>query len=97
MRFDIYFTEQAEEEYSHIKFNPLYKGLHKQIKKTLIYLSENPRHKSLNTHKHYEKSKEYDFEVFEAYAQNNTPGAYRIFFCYLKNKSITILTISPHP
>jgi hypothetical protein len=38
--------------------------------------------------------------VFEAYAQNRTPGAYRIFWCYGPDKDkgdITITAITPHP
>ena len=37
-------------------------------------------------------------DVFEAYAENNTPGAYRIFWYYGPGKNqITILAITPHP
>jgi hypothetical protein len=37
-------------------------------------------------------------EVFEAYAENNTPGAYRIFWVYGPGKDvITILAITAHP
>ena len=37
-------------------------------------------------------------EIFEAYAENNTPAAYRIFWYYGPNKKeITILAITPHP
>ena len=36
--------------------------------------------------------------VFEAYAENQTPGAYRIFWCYGPDKKqITIIAITPHP
>jgi hypothetical protein len=37
-------------------------------------------------------------KVFEAYAQNKMPGAYRIFWCYGPNKGdITVIAIAPHP
>lgn len=37
-------------------------------------------------------------EIFEAYAENNTPAAYRIFWYYGPNKdNITILVITAHP
>ncbi len=37
-------------------------------------------------------------EIFEAYAENNTPAAYRIFWYYGPNKKeITILATTPHP
>lgn len=75
-------------------------GLFKQVRKTLALLKSNPKHTGLNTH-------EYDSlpnplkkgeKVFEAYVQNNTPGAYRVFWCYGPGRDvITIIAITPHP
>jgi hypothetical protein len=75
-------------------------GLFKQVAKAVSQLSNNPRHSGLNAHEY--DSLEHPFDpqgkVFEAYAQNNTPGAYRIFWCYGPNKGeITIIAITPHP
>jgi len=75
-------------------------GLYKQIHKTLQLLQTNPRHPGLNTHAY--SSLENPFnpkeKVFEAYAQNNTPGAYRVFWCFGPQKQqITIIAITPHP
>ena len=37
-------------------------------------------------------------EVFESYAQNNTPAAHRLFWYYgPEKKEITVVTITPHP
>jgi len=75
-------------------------GLYKQVAKTLKLLSTNPRHPSMETHEFNSIDNPYDpaQKVFEAYAQNNTPGAYRIFWCYEpQKKEITILAITPHP
>lgn len=75
-------------------------GLFKQVRKTIQYLAENPRHPSLNTHEYDSIPNPYrpDEKVFEAYAQNKTPGAYRVFWCYGPEKSqITIIAITPHP
>jgi hypothetical protein len=37
-------------------------------------------------------------DIFEAYAENNTPGAYRIFWVYGLGKDvITIVAITAHP
>ncbi len=75
-------------------------GLYKQVTKALKLLSTNPRHPSLETHEFNSIDNPYDPtpEVFEAYAQQNTPGAYRIFWCYGPQKGeITILAITPHP
>jgi mRNA-degrading endonuclease RelE of RelBE toxin-antitoxin system len=75
-------------------------GLFKQVGKTIYLLGNNPRHPSLNTHQYdsienpYDKTK----KVFEAYAQNLTPGAYRVFWCYgPEQQQITIVAITPHP
>ena len=75
-------------------------GLFQQIVKALKLLKNNPRHPGLNTHPY--SSIEHPFakdeKVFEAYVQNNTPGAYRVFWCYgPQKKEITIIAITPHP
>jgi len=75
-------------------------GLFKQVHKTLKLLTTNPRHPSLKTHKYSSLDHPYDLkkDVFEAYIQNKTPGAYRVFWCYgPHNKDITIIAITPHP
>ena len=75
-------------------------GLFKQIHKSLQLLLSNPRHPGLNTHAYDSLTSPFDSDakVFEAYAQNDTPGAYRIFWCYGPSKrEITIIAITPHP
>ena len=75
-------------------------GLFKQVCKTLRLLLDNPRHPGLQTHEF--TSLEHPFtkrgKVFEAYAQQSTPGAYRVFWCYGPGKGeIMIIAITPHP
>ena len=75
-------------------------GLFKQVHKTLSLLRTNPKHPSLQTHEYDSIENPYDKnqKVFEAYAQNKTPGAYRVFWCYGPEKQeITIIAITPHP
>ncbi|MFN0205993.1 MAG: hypothetical protein ACKVS6_06730 [Planctomycetota bacterium] len=75
-------------------------GLFKQVHKCVQQLLENPRHPGLHTHEYSAIQNPYDNKkkVFEAYAQNKTPGAYRVFWCYGPGiKDITILAITPHP
>jgi hypothetical protein len=75
-------------------------GLFKQVAKTIKLLSNNPRHPNLNTHEYDSIENPFDKQkkVFEAYAQNKTPGAYRVFWCYGPDKKqITIIAITPHP
>ncbi len=75
-------------------------GLFKQVKKCVDLLLENPRHSGLNTHEFRSLANPYDEKekVFEAYVQQRTPAAYRIFWCYGPEKGqITILAVTPHP
>jgi hypothetical protein len=75
-------------------------GLFKQVAKAVRQLAANPRHNSLSTHEYDSLAHPFDPEgkVFEAYAQNKTPGAYRIFWCYGPEKGeITVIAITPHP
>lgn len=75
-------------------------GLFKQVEKCTRLLLENPRHPGLQTHEFHsiEHPYERNGKVFEAYVQNRTPGAYRLFWCYGPDKGdITILAITPHP
>jgi hypothetical protein len=75
-------------------------GLFKQLKKCIDLLLENPRHPSLNTHEFKSRSHPYseDEKVFEAYVQQNTPAAYRVFWCYGPQKGqITIIAVTSHP
>lgn len=75
-------------------------GLFKQVEKCVRLLLGNPKHPGLQTHEF--SSIEHPYEkgakVFEAYVQNRTPGAYRLFWCYGPDKGqITIIAITAHP
>lgn len=75
-------------------------GLFKQVQKCVQLLLANPRHPGLNAHPYSSIPNPYDpnEKVFEAYAQNNTPGAYRVFWCYGPSKGeITLIAITAHP
>lgn len=75
-------------------------GLFKQVAKTINLLKSDPHHPGLNTHEYDSIANPYDEDtkVFEAYAQNRTPGAYRVFWCYGPDRNqMTIIAITPHP
>jgi hypothetical protein len=75
-------------------------GFFKQVYKTVTLLAANPKHPGLQTHEYRSFPHPYDQKqkVFEAYAQNRTPGAYRVFWCYGPGRQqITIIAITPHP
>jgi hypothetical protein len=100
--FSLEFTEEAISQLKKLEKEQSLEKRRKAVLKALAYLENNPKHQGLNTHK-YSSLRGYDGEeIFEAYAENNTPGAYRIFWHYGPNKNanekvITIITITPHP
>lgn len=103
--FQLEFTVSADEDLKKIE-NGSDAGLIKQVKKALGYLQTNPKHPSLETHEYdsIPNPIEPSQKVFEAYAQNKAPGAYRIFWIYgsakkspTKGRVITVLAITPHP
>jgi hypothetical protein len=96
--FEFLFTRQAAKDLDELEANPTYAKRLKSVRKTLGYLQTNPRHPSLNTHKYTSLHGPNNEEIFEAYAENHTPGAYRIFWYYGPDKKeITIIAITPHP
>lgn len=92
------YTENAEDNLKNLLQDNGKKAARKAVHEALKKMRMNLRHPSLNTHKYDELQGPNGEEVFESYAQNNTPGAYRIFWYYgPKRKMITILAITPHP
>ncbi len=98
MPFLLLFTEQANNDLDELENNNTLTKRLKAVRKALGYLETNPRHPGLNTHKFTSLVGPNNEEVFEAYAENNTPAAYRIFWYYgPAKKQITIISITPHP
>ncbi len=98
MFFNLKFTEEASKTLDQLEKNAGKKKQLKAVRKFLGYLESNPKHPSLNTHKYFSLWGPNGEEIFEAYAENKTPAAYRIFWFYgpLK-KEITIVAITAHP
>ena len=105
MRRKIKFTPTADEQYSDLENMPSKASVFAQVRKALGYLEINPHHPSLSTHEFTSLAGANGEKVFEAYAQNNTPGAYRAFWHYGPDKTkgkkrtpvITVIAITPHP
>jgi hypothetical protein len=79
---------------------PREEGLFKQVHKCVSLLADNPRHPGLQTHEFRSLAHPFDphEKVFEAYAQNRTPRAYRVFWCYgPASGQITVIAITSHP
>lgn len=98
MKFEIIFTDHADDQMNQLKIEKDKKFVLKAVNKILGYMETNLRHPSLHTHKYDAVKGPNGEDVFESYAQNNTPGAYRFFWHYGPEKrKLTILEISPPP
>jgi hypothetical protein len=87
------FSEQAKLTLEQLKADGSKKGVFKQVRKALGFMETNLKHPSLNTHE-FDEIKSPLGKVFESYAQNNTPGAYRIFWVYGPGKGQIYVILS---
>jgi hypothetical protein len=98
IEYELKFTEDADLDIAELKSDKSKKAAAKAVIKSLKFMKANLKHPSLNTHKYDESEGPNGEEIFESYAQNKTPGAYRIFWYYGPGKkNITIVAITPHP
>ena len=98
MIFSLYFTNRAKESIRTFKHSPHLHKRYSAVSKALGFLAKNPRHPGLQTHKFTSLAGPKGEEVFEAYAEQDTPGAYRIFFYYGPQRGeITVIAVTPHP
>lgn len=98
MPFEIKFSVRGNLDFQSLQVQPALVKRLKAVRKAIGLLERNPRHPGLNTHKFSSKQGPNGEDVFEAYAENNTPGAYRIFWMYGPGKDvITVIAITPHP
>jgi hypothetical protein len=98
MPFFIDMTVRARAELAALEHNPAQIKRLKAVRKALFLLETNPRHPGLNTHKFSSMTGIKGEEIFEAYAENNTPGAWRVFWHYGPGKDvITVIAITAHP
>jgi hypothetical protein len=102
--FALLYTPEAQQQYEFLGNSKNLSKRFKAVKEALRFLGEDPSHPSLHTHKYNSLLGPEGVDVFEAYAENKTASAYRIFWCYYPPKvkgdalgSITILAITPHP
>jgi hypothetical protein len=96
--FELQWTDEAKATYKLLKDDPSEKARYRAVKKTLKLLAGNPRHPSLQTHPFLSLNGPNGEKVFEAYAQQKTSAAYRVFWYYGPSKGeMTIFAITPHP
>jgi hypothetical protein len=97
--FILEWTETARLALDALKLEPHLAKRLKAVTKALRLLSDNPRHPGLSTHEWKSTLCPHGEKLWEAYAENQTAGAYRIFFCYPPGRrgTICIVAITPHP
>ena len=105
MQRKILFTPTADKQLTALKGDPSAAAVCRQVHKALGWFEIDPRHPGLNTHEFTSLIGAGGEKVFEAYAQNDAPGAYRIFWHYgpdevarkRRTPVITVVAITPHP
>lgn len=98
MTFELIFTDEAKANLKVLENDPSKKAILKVVRKTLGLMETNLRYPGLKSHKYDSLKGPRGEEVFEAYAQNQTPGAYRVFWYYGPQKNqISIVSIVSHP
>lgn len=96
MNFQLIFSTEAKEALAKLQETDFKK--YQKVLKTLGLMETNLRHPGLRTHKYESLSGPNEEEIFEAYVENKTPAAFRVFWYYGPEQGvITILAIIQHP
>ncbi len=98
MNYFLSLTPSAKQSLQELKSSAYLEKRFKAVSKALKYLAEDPRHPSLQTHPYFSIFGPDSEKVFEAYAEQDTPAAYRIFFYYGHTRGeIVVFAITSHP
>jgi mRNA-degrading endonuclease RelE of RelBE toxin-antitoxin system len=98
MTYFLSFTPSAKEDLQLLKKTAHLQKRYRAVVKSLRFLVDNPKHPSLQTHQYHSFQGPGGEKIFEAYAEQDTPAAYRIFFYYGQDRGeIVITAITPHP
>ena len=98
MIFELRFSNEAKAQLKNLKENKGLTKRYKAVRAGLKKLQQNPRYPGLQTHQFHSLYGPNGEKVFEAYAEQKTPAAYRIFFHYgPEERAISIISIKPHP
>ena len=97
MIFTLEYSITADEALNYLEVHNTSK--YQKVTKALGLMETNIRYQGLHTHEYNGYVGPSGEKVFEAYVENDTPGAWRIFFCYASGKRgvIYIIAITDHP
>ena len=97
-KFRLLFSPEARTALSNLTKDQSAAKRLRAVRKTLALLETNPRHPGLHIHEYSKLSDTHGEKVFEAYAENKTPAAFRVFWRYGPAKGqMTIIAITQHP
>lgn len=96
MQFSLVYSDDANETLDRLEVENTRKSA--KVLKALGYMQTNLKHPGLHTHEYDARTGNKGEKVYEAYVENHTPGAYRIYWHYGPERwVITVLAITPHP
>ena len=93
-------AERAHETLTELEKDPAQKARYRKVARTLGILQVNRQHPGLQAHKL--KSITHSMpdgsavDIWEAYVENNTPGAWRIFYHLGTKDTVTVIAIRQH-
>jgi hypothetical protein len=95
---NIILSQEARQVLDDLKANPALKVQCKAVVSTFRKMAADLRYPGLNTHEMKGEDCPHGKKLYTAYAQNHTPGAWRVFWCYCGpgQGDIIIVTMSPH-
>jgi hypothetical protein len=105
--YEIRYAKSAQKQFIDVQRMDAKK--HGKVVKCLRKIAEDPRQPGLNSHKYDSMIGPNGEEVWESYVENNSPSAWRTFWCYGPNERedndptgavvqiITVVAITPHP
>lgn len=98
MTFELDFSDKAKEQLGELKRDKGLAKRYKAVQEAFKKLKRNPKYPSLQTHPYSSLKGPNGEKVFEAYAEQDTPAAYRVFFHYGSERGvISIISIERHP
>jgi hypothetical protein len=100
--YKLRYATQADQTLKQLESDPALAAKLKKVRKALRHLQADPRHPGLHSHQYESFPVDRNVKVWDSYVENNTPGAWRIFWRYGpdepdRQRVITVLYIGPHP
>jgi hypothetical protein len=98
LAFELHFDPLAAAVIADLEHGRKYREKLSKVRACLARLEQNPQHPGLRAHRYHSLRGPDGQDVWEAYVENRTPGAWCIWFWYGPGQdAITILKIAPHP